>query len=147
MIEIGVTATRRGLNEHQLANIYRWLLADKRNISKLHHGMCVGGDELINDAARSLGIYTVGHPPIDTRLLSTCIVDEEWEPKAYLVRDMDIVMSSSTLLVAPLLNYEPSSYRGSGTWTTYGYAKDRKKRVVVFWPSKPFEIMPFDLEE
>jgi hypothetical protein len=145
MIEVGVTATRRGLNSHQLGNIYRWILADKKRIRKLHHGMCVGGDEEINDAARSLGIYTVGHPPTDTRYLSTCVVDEEWEPEEYLTRNRIIVNNTSELLVAPYQDEHPASIRGSGTWYTHDYAKDQKHRVVVFWPTKPFEVFPFDL--
>jgi hypothetical protein len=146
MTEVGVTATRRGLNSHQLTNIFRWLLSDRRNISKLHHGKCVGGDEEINDAARSLDIYTVGHPPVNPRYLSDCVVDEEREAKEYLERDRDIVWETAVLLVAPYQNEEPSSYRGSGTWYTYGVAKENKHRVVLFWPDKPFEVRPFDLE-
>lgn len=144
---VGATATRRGLTSHQQANIYRWLLTDRRNISKLHHGVCVGGDADFNDMARDIGIWTVGHPPEVTKYMSDCIVDEMLEPKPYLARDMDIVLASKTLLVAPYQDFEPRSYIGSGTWTTYGYARDRKLRVVIFWPTLPFEIRPFDLED
>lgn len=146
MIDVGATATRRGLTSHQIANIYRWLLSDHKRISRLHHGCCVGGDASFNDMAREIGIWTVGHPPEDTKYMSDCFVDEMLEPKPYLERDMNIVVAAKTLLVAPYQDYQPSSNRGSGTWTTYSYAEARKLRVVIFWPSKPFEIRPFDLE-
>lgn len=147
MIDVGATATRRGLTSHQQAGIYRWLLSDHRHISRLHHGMCVGGDEEFNDMAREIGIWTVGHPPEDNRFLMKGFVDEVLEPKPYLARDKDIVAEVSTLFVAPFQDEEPASYRGSGTWATYGYAKASKLRVVIFWPTLPFEIRPFDLED
>lgn len=147
MVDVGATATRRGLTSHQEANIYRWLLTDHKHVSRLHHGFCVGGDEAINDMARDIGIWTVGHPPEDSRYLAKCFVDEIVPVKPYLERDRDIVDVSKYMIVAPYQDFEPDSYRGSGTWYTYGYAKSKKIRVVLFWPTLPFEIRPFDLED
>lgn len=131
---IGVTSTRRGITSKQFSNIHSWIFEYKPHIIKLHHGVCIGGDEEINDMARMLGVWTTGHPPIDTKYMSRCVVDEMLKPKDYLNRDRDIVNVAGVLLVAPWQNEKPPTTRGSGTWYTHDYAEGHDIPTIIFWP-------------
>ena len=145
MIEIGATATRDGLTNIQKSSISNWML-EAYSISILHHGMCVGGDEQINNLALMRGWETAGHPPINKKLLSDCYVDHLFPPKDYLERNWDIVVASAVLLVAPKQRLRPRSNRGSGTWSTFSYAEILKKKAIVFWPDRvEWEEYPFHL--
>lgn len=145
MIEIGATATRNGLTDIQKGSISNWML-ETHSVNTLHHGMCIGGDEQINNLALMRGWLTAGHPPTDTKLLSDCYVDIKFPPKDYLDRDWDIVVASAVLLVAPWQTYRPNSNRGSGTWTTFSYAEKLRKKAIIFWPDRiAWEECPFHL--
>jgi hypothetical protein len=139
---VGATATRRGLTQgfpSQYSRIFSWLYEHQHEISELHHGVCIGGDEEINNMARMLGIYTVGHPPVNTKYMSNCVVDTMWEPAEYLARDGDIVTESDVMLVAPWQNTRPKSIRGSGTWYTHDLAVAYDLGIVLFWPDGRIE--------
>ena len=137
---IGATSTREGLAKSQFSSIHSWLFESSSSIGKLHHGVCIGGDEEINDMARMLDIWTTGHPPTNTMYMSRCIVDEMLEPKDFLNRDRDIVNVSRALLVAPKQNERPKTTRGSGTWYTHDYAVGHEVPTIIFWPDGRIEI-------
>lgn len=91
---------------------------------EVHHGCCVGADEQFHLLVRKYAPHCiiVGHPPINTKLLSKVHCDVTLPPKDYLARNRDIV-NASTLLIATPNSHQPTPH--SGTWYTAHYAKDR----------------------
>lgn len=131
-MKIGVTATRHGMNAVQRRHVIRDFTY--HNISELHHGCCVGGDEEAHEIAKFLGgVRIVLHPPEDTKLQAVWMGDEVWEPKDYLARDRDIVDSVSRLVAAPFTNEEVM--RGSGTWYTIRYARKQGIPHTIYYPN------------
>ena len=100
----GFTGTRHGMSTQQFTQLRKHL--QDMEITKLHHGCCVGGDYQANYIARRLGIPTVGHPPLDTKHQADCIIDEMRKRFPYLRRNYNIVVEVLR----------------SGTWATYRYA-------------------------
>ena len=141
MIEIGITATRRGATDAQIATLTRML----RNLYPvaLHHGDCVGGDEDAHNVAVSLKIRTVAHPPDITKLRAWCLADRTKTPAPYLKRNEDIVHSTNALFAMPRQDKEPDAKkaRGSGTWYTVRFARKIGRPVTIIWPdgSVPLE--------
>ena len=54
------------------------------------------------------------------------------KPKDYLVRNKDIVDQSKILIACPETAYEKSR---SGTWSTINYAKRKKRKILIIFPS------------
>lgn len=123
---VGFTGTRAGMSLVQMRFLEEILIDLK--VTQLHHGCCVGADSQANRMAQSLGIKTVGHPPLNTTLMADCKVDYLHEPQHYLKRNHDIVDETALLLVAPL---ERTEKHRSGTWATYRYANKTGKSLIV----------------
>ncbi len=113
----GFTGTRYGMNAWQREQLKKYF--QQMGITELHQGMCIGGDEEANTIARDLGLRTVGHPPIQNKLRSECIVDQLHKPLPYMTRNHNIVDAVKILFVGPYTNLEVLR---SGTWATYRYA-------------------------
>lgn len=67
MIKIGVTGTREGATENQLAAIRSFLQTTRSiltEVPELHHGDCCGVDGQVAAIAKELGYVIVCHPPI-----------------------------------------------------------------------------------
>lgn len=131
---VGVTGTREGLTPAQarratqlLSGIREW----STTIPELHHGDCVGADSELHDIAKQLGYRIVSHPPTVGRYRAHCDADETWPPKAYLVRNVDIVDYTRILLAFPK---EQEESRFGGTWHTIRQARRVGKRLVIVWP-------------
>lgn len=134
MFRLGVTSTRHGLNANQrkvinyfLSGLYHHHLFEV----EVHEGQCVGGDEEISLMARNFGFKIIGHPPLNTKLMSSFEPDEMLKPKDYLDRNQNIVETCDVLLAAPLLNLEQQR---SGTWTTIRYARKLQKPILYVLP-------------
>ena len=123
---VGFTGTRQGMSSTQIRFLEE-ILVDLK-VKELHHGCCVGADDQANSIARSLGIRTMGHPPLNKTQVADCEVDYTYEPRQYLDRNKDIVNAGSMLLVAPL---ERTEIPRSGTWSTYRYANRIGKSLIV----------------
>lgn len=124
---VGFTGTRHGMTIHQkltvgrLIEIFDWI----------HHGDCLGADAQLHDIARLSGKKVSVHPPTGIMLRANCIGDENHEPKGYLVRDRDIVASTSELIAVP---HGLAEEARSGTWTTARYASQQGKMVTLVLP-------------
>ena len=126
---VGFTGTRNGLSKEQ-----RIALEGKfqsRKIDALHHGCCVGADEEANGIARECGIKTIGHPPLNTRLMSMCRVDELRPPLDYLDRNQEIVKECDILIACP---GTMKPIQRSGTWFTIRHAEQVGRPTIVIFP-------------
>lgn len=136
LYHIGVTGSRYGASEEQVNEVFAYLksvvlfrrLHDEQ--CALHHGDCKGFDIEAAEIGRYLGMWIVGHPPLNDRFRAHFASDEEREPKGYHERDRDLVDESAELVAAP----RDDSGRG-GTWYTVGYA-DRRGVPVLVTPSR-----------
>jgi hypothetical protein len=134
----GFTGTRHGLSAPQRANLMRFLSGESP--SELHHGDCTGADVEVHMFCVALGIPVHIHPPEDEKYRAFCIFQTGsiectiYEPKPFLERDWNIVSKSGYLIACPKQDREPPDRRGSGTWTTVGYAREQHKPVVLLYP-------------
>lgn len=133
MKKIGVTGTRSGCSENQLARLHLFLCAYVVNHgpTELHHGDCVGADAETAQIARSYGYKIVCHPPSNNSLRAFEEYDETRKPKEYFERNRDIVNETDLLFVLPKQN-TPRNH--GGTWYTYNYAQHVGKKAVIIWP-------------
>ena len=138
-IRIGYSGPRDGMTRPQMLAVYHHLAhvllvndndPDVEGI-EFHHGDCLGGDAEAHVIATVLGCRTVAHPPLSSRYRAFCKADEIREPLDYLARDWNIAYETAELLAAPKT---PALYRGSGTWTTAGYAVELGRPTSVFAP-------------
>jgi len=134
-LDVGFTGTKEGMTTDQLVvvrGIVRQYVeeASYDTAVRVHHGVCVGADEEMDQIAREEGAFVVMHPPTDRKLLADLEprmgVDLWLPPEPYLDRNRAIVRGTSVLVATPKNREMPArSTRGSGTWTTvkYGLAK------------------------
>lgn len=132
VIVVGFTATRRALRDEEREWVEELLRLYYRPRAQFHHGDCVGGDAYGFEVARNLGYRTVAHPPNDNRYRAHTTSDVVMPPLDYLERNRQIVLHCGILVAVPA---QPEhSGRGSGTWMTVRYARDRVKgRIVRNW--------------
>lgn len=129
---IGITGTRKGLNQKQRIEIEEFLSQiPDRSTSELHHGDCVGVDVEVAEIARKLGFITVSHPPLNSKMQAHHKSDHIRAPAEYLERNREIVDEVELMLAAPL---EETIKATSGTWYTMNYSIHKKKPIVIFFP-------------
>ena len=130
-MKVGITGTREGATEYQLAEL-RKVLAELKG-TEFHHGDCNGVDVQAAAIARELGYRIVCHPPKLTEEQGYFGGDEMREPAGYLQRDRAIVDECDVLLVCPKqMEWQPKG----GTWYTHDYAKKQNKPYNVIWPEE-----------
>lgn len=138
MMKIGVTGTREGLTFTQtlrlidVLNDIRHEAIMKNKSVELHHGDCVGADDIAARLAALAGWSVVCHPPIKPELRAHAPSDAFREPKGYLERDRAIVDETSFLIVMPK---EMEWQSKGGTWYTHDHAKKTGKPFVIIWPN------------
>lgn len=130
-MNVGFTGTRKGMNSYQWHQVLQMLVTNKPN--SLHHGGCVGADDMAHKIAELLEIRTVIHPPTNDKLQSFAVPDELRDPKPYLERNHDIVDETGYLIACPGTDQE---VQRSGTWATIRYAKKQGKEVWIFFPDR-----------
>lgn len=130
--KLGFSGTSGWLPDAQKEGILR-VLSDKwyEGFRQLDHGDCVSADWFANDAARALGYRTKAHPPIKEAKRAFCTVDEEAEPKDFLVRDEDIARETEELVAAPPTYTEIIR---DGTWTTIRRARKYGRKITLILP-------------
>ncbi len=128
MEELGFSGTRKGMSKEQLDTVNELTVA---NFSIVHIGDCVGADVDMYNIAKRNNQLTHGHPPIDPKLRAYCDFDFIEEPKAYHVRNRDIVNACDLLIATP---FEMSRQKKGGTWMTVNYAIEVGKPYVIVWP-------------
>lgn len=131
-VRVGFTGTREGMTDQQKKMVF-CLLRDI-GFTQGHHGDCVGADVDFHELCVQMGIRTVGHPPSQSRHRAYCETDETRLPRDYIRRNRDIINETDILIGCPKELEEPTSPRGSGTWSTIKHARDRVGQVTyVVW--------------
>ena len=133
MLRIGFTGNRNGLTTDQYNQVKNLMVGylSKNKVLEVHHGDCLGADTLFHNICKELSdnIIIVIHPPIDNKLRSYCQSNNILEPKDYLVRNKDIVLTTNSLIACPASQTEELR---SGTWATIRYARKLNKTVILF---------------
>lgn len=133
-IAVGVTGSRTRPSAAQIAWLSEQL--DRLKPASLHHGDCVGADELAAALASSRGILVCAHPPIDHRFRAFYVSDVTLPAKPFLERNHDIVDAVELLLALPAR----AEYLRSGTWATVRYARRHGVEAAVCTPDGTVEI-------
>lgn len=128
---IGFTGTREGMTQDQRCQFA--LMLKELNASEFHHGDCIGADSEAHVTWLKLDKGDpVIHPPVVSTYRAYCESSRICEPKDYLMRNRDIVDATDVLLACPKEFDE--QVRGSGTWYTIRYARQRGKQVIIIFP-------------
>lgn len=142
MSSFGFTGTRQGLTDEQKAVLPRLLMA--LDVTRLHHGDCVGADDEADEIARGLGISIVIHPPDNPIDRAFCMKretepeqDEIKDPLPYFVRSNEIVREGEDGLIA--CPREDHEINRSGTWYTVRRAWKFMRPVWVIKPDGAVE--------
>lgn len=133
-MKIGFTGTRQGMTRLQ-GQALKDMLCDAEG--EFHHGDCLGADHEAHDIATELHLFTVAHPPSDTRLRAFTVANRIMEPLPYLERNRNIVRATDLLIAAPR---EMQEEIRSGTWSTVRYARSCGRRIWLFFPDGTYEI-------
>lgn len=128
-MRVGFTGTQEGMTYLQSQFVYDEVMM--LNPDEVHHGMCIGADQRLDDMLGHTWVKAVhGHPPSNTSKMAECECDVIHEPKEYLARNRDIVDVTSWLIAAPR---GPEELR-SGTWSTIRYARKLGRPITICWP-------------
>ena len=129
LVKVGITATRKGMSEMQkttFARELKWLVEQGHTI-EFHHGDCIGGDSEADMIVRNIGNSVVHiHPPVNPKYRAFCAQegDTVYGMRPYVDRDHDIVNAVDLMYAGPK-DHELEERRGSGTWTSIRYARER----------------------
>lgn len=131
MYKLGFTGTRRPLPFDQRQGVI-WVFRSFGGEVQLHHGGCIGGDEVAHEAAKLLGWRIVVHPGrgdahLKHDFAGAALVMPE---RPFLDRNGDIVQNAQALIAAP---QGPEELR-SGTWSTVRKARKRRLPITLVWP-------------
>jgi len=134
-MDVGISGTRNGANDKQLAEIKRQLLGLKaKGAVGFRHGDCIGVDAQAVEIARSLGYKIIKHPgPTSVKLSANTKADETFKWQPYLQRNRKIVDRSQVVLIVP---EQQSEQVRSGTWSTYRYCKKTSTKYVLISPER-----------
>lgn len=139
---IGFTGTQHGMTTNQRESVEALMTAFARAIEiggqdvetiPVHHGLCVGADEQLNEIAFRLRFRTVGHEASDVpgRKVARVEVDDRADPRPAMERNT-LIASMPIVVAAPFTYME---VRRSGTWATVRRA--RKSTVTRLWIVDP----------
>lgn len=137
MLRFGYTGTQRGMTSPQYMTLRRTMqmFVDLGEETEGHHGDCIGGDLQFDTLCRELGVPRCIHPPENEAKRAFCerlhpsSVSVVYEPLAYLVRNKNVVLSSTVMLAGP---GERGEVLRSGTWSTIRYARGRRPLYIVY---------------
>lgn len=139
MKSIGFTGTSTEPSTRQ-ARVLRALL-EMLEPAMLHHGDCIGADELADTICHELSIGRIIHPGCDAQGDSPkrafCSGDHVFEPVPYMERNDHIIADSEVLICVPS---GPPKLR-SGEWATTRHALDAGRRVLVIWPIGEISVL------
>lgn len=131
---VAFTGTQIGCTDAQVAALARTLVA--LGCGVLHHGDCIGADEVAHRVARAMGARIELHPPRNGSKRARCemlrgeVVRPEGE---YLARNRAIVDAGEVLVACP--REETGEELRSGTWATVRYARRLGRPVLIIRPS------------
>ena len=127
---LGFSGTIKGMTDEQLVT-FKTLIIDL-DPAFFHHGMCIGADTQAHDAVWLLTDATIiGHPPVNTRYMTTRKCTIRREPRRYMDRNQDIVVESELLIATPK---EVKEQLRSGTWATVRRARKVGIPIILITP-------------
>lgn len=131
MCRLGVTASRKGLTEHQVDGFTH--LVKVVNPFEFHDGDCIGGDEQAHAIVREQAprCYMVGHPPENKKQRAGLVYNREHPAKGYVKRNQEIVDMSTKIIAMPDSKKEKQR---SGTWATIRYARKIGADLSILYP-------------
>jgi len=129
VMKLGVTGSREGWTSRQGIAMDMLLLSLYQPDIELHHGDCVGVDEMAARSAHHWGYLIVTHPPTNPKHRAWVDLGTIMPEKTYHSRNRDIVDSCELLLAVP-----KSLDRKGGTWNTIGYAASVNKPTIILHP-------------
>jgi len=133
---LGFAGSREKLRDKQIGELRR-LIADP-SVETVHHGGCIGGDEMCHQFALYVGKTVVVHPPHKSLIRGYC-GPAVWSKskvvttngKDFLLRIDDIIAACDILIVCPETVKEK---RGSRAWYAIRRAKRSGKTVKIILP-------------
>ena len=105
----------------------------------LHHGCCIGADEIAHYQGRIIKAVIHGHPgtlangsyPYRMECSDYDVLHKE---KLYKDRNQDIVnMGTGALLAAPAYPEDDRRSKRSGTWQTIRMARKNRRRIIIVY--------------
>lgn len=143
---IGVTGTREGLTNQQLAWLVTTFEAGKQDgtIAEVHHGACVGADAAVHAQAIDLEIGIHVWPPVNTKYVAAeCLTPHRLvtvHPRMhYLDRNRQIVGATAGLIALPKQGEQPERMLWGGTWYTVDFAERMSRPVMICYPNGSVE--------
>ena len=128
-LKIGVTGSRDFSNKEIVKNAIGKIKSEFVDyLFELHHGDCLGADELCHEVSIEEGFKVVIHPPNKKSCRAFCEGGEVLKEKSFLARNKDIVDSCDILLAFPKTNKEVLR---SGTWATIRHGRKTNKEVII----------------
>lgn len=129
---LGVTGTSGPTTTEQISWLWQGLQGSLKHepVVSLHHGDCIGVDDIAHSFAEWMHIPVVIHPPDNDKKRAFCQSEDVREPKPYLDRNHDIVDECEFLLAVPA---GPEILR-SGTWATVRYARKVGRPGMICYP-------------
>ena len=109
---VGFTGSQKGMSSFQLHRLEH--LLEELKPTQVHHGDCIGADEMLHSKVRRMFPEAVIHVH-----------------PAMMTRNQAIVDSCELLIATPARVESSSPY--SGTWTTIRRARKAGKEVVIIW--------------
>jgi hypothetical protein len=118
-----------------------WLISGENTRPfHVHHGCCIGADEIAHYKGREIGAVIHGHPGMlqsgaSLYRMEYTEFDKLYQVKPYGARNKDIVKcGSGGLLAAPAYHENDKRSRRSGTWQTIRIAHKQNRRIIIVWP-------------
>jgi hypothetical protein len=147
ILHIGITGTRNRLTMNQYESLALTLAeysAGQQSLGSylfIHHGCCIGTDEISHLLARDMKCtFICGHPGIDRhgnspysmpiRLREFSILNGS---KPYRERNKDIVNTGRIIIACPASPEMHFDSRRSGTWQTVRLARKAEKEIIYIW--------------
>ena len=98
-MKVGFTGTQTGLSDPQIDLIVE-VLAALEELTKMHHGDCIGADAQFYTIVRTLrpNATIIGHLPEDESKRAFCDNDVELTPRPYLERNKNIVAEADVMI-------------------------------------------------
>lgn len=142
-MRISFSGTRLGLNDWQKQQLRAWLDENSHRVMMASHGLCIGSDiDFHREIKECSGlIYIAGFPStnLKTRYRGTDLkLGFMAEPKAPLLRNLDILHSGRDLLIAAPL--EMSENGRSGTWHAIRHAKKMRIPIHYLWRQQTYQL-------
>lgn len=131
---IGFTGTQVGMTDAQMSSFIEVVEGlDKFYHGTFHHGDCIGADHEAHVIMKEYTEYDIViHPPSVENKRAFCEgYSSIKEPKPYLDRNLDIVMSCDVLIACPK---EHEEVVRSGTWSTVRRATKNGKLLILIFP-------------